>query len=644
MKIIFCLLASLFLAIPLNADMYGYNDSVQLYVPKEGVVSAEKMEESIENTGKWVTIVTREDIEKNFDITVLEAIRNFSGIHIIPRGPFGGYTETHLRGGRAGDVLVLIDGVKVNNPASIDRSFDWGTLSTSAVERIEIIRGPQCALYGSDAISGVINIITRKGQKNLIDSGKTSTVKSYGSVVLRPCFIPTAIKGMYNIFSEQAGFIGATNKFDYSLSVFNINSGGLSQALGPDSLPAPEKDGYVNREAFAKLNFYPLSKLSIGLTGGYRDSKIDVDAGPFRDDSNAVTSVVSKLGSFFINHKLTNSWNYKLSVAANNIETTDKDEPDMFDSTKKDDSYEGNYIIGEWQNNFKVNKFLNTIAGFEYAKESGKSCGCERNAHTQDTTNLPLKYLSNRSAYVEIMPHYRSIFFNLNGRIDDYVEFGAYKTWQASLSFLVNSTQVKANYGIGFKMPSLYQLFSPQYGNSELIPETNHSFDVGGESRFKNGIMSITYYHQHIVNSIDLLDRYRNREPGIEICTEGVEIYYLLYITKDISTDISFTGLDKINNAKDYLLLPSLDYRWGMTYKWFNVKFCCIGKRQDIDYLNGLTGITDVRSCSHIDLTNSFKFKGIKIQLKIENLIDDKSMEAEGYTATGRGFNIGISY
>lgn len=603
--------------------VYKYNDSLKIYIPEVTIVSATKLEEPIEYTGKWVTVITREEIEKNGDIMVLEAIRNFPGLHVVPRGPFGGVTEVHLRGGRPAYVLVLIDGVKVNDPTSIDRKFDWGTLSTSAVERIEIIRNPQCALYGSDAISGVINIITKKGQPGN---------KINATVWAKP----------YNTFTQQAEIMGGTRKFDYFLSVFNITSQGISKTVSLlDTMPTPERDGYSNKEVYANLNFYPFNKLSFGLIAGSRKSRIEVDAGPFKDDPNAIVYPTYRHSSVFMTHKLTELWNYKLSLGINKVYRKEVNDPDIIDTTKKNVIYRGDYINAAWQNNLTINEHLQIVTGVEHTDESG-SCECEKGYPTSD--NLPQASLVNRSAYIEIMPNYKDVFFTLGGRIDDYRGFGRYKTWQASLTFIVNFTRFKLNYGLGFKMPSIYQLFSPQYGNTKLTPETTRGFDVGGEHRFKNGVIAITYYNQHIGSSIDLVEKFVNRSKGSVWCIEGMELYFLLYILKDLSTDISFTGLDKVDNPADYLLLPSLDYRWGVTYKRATMKFCCIGKRQDRDPISEALQLVDLRSCSKIDFTLSFEFRKIRIQPKIENLIDDRSMESAGYTVPGRGFSIGISY
>lgn len=625
------LISLLFSASVLNADIYKYDDSLQIYLPKDSVITATKTEEPIEHIGKWMTVITKEDMERNGDITVLEAIRNFPGLHIIPEGPFGGVTKSRLRGGKPGDVLVLIDGVKVNNPISEDESFDWGTLSTASVERIEIIRNSQSSLYGSDAVSGVINIITKKGKTG---------IKAEGGAWAKP----------YGTFSERAGISGGNNKFDYSLDVFNINAEGISRTVSPaDSQPAPEKDGYTNREVFTKVNTYLFNNFSIGLSSGFRDSRVDMDAGPFKDDSNAVSYFTSRQNNLSINHRVSSLWNYKLNLGVNSLEGRDENGPDMADTVDRKNTYEADYAGVELQNNLVIKKLLRITAGLGYTDESGKKCNCERTTQRIDSIKIGRNSLYNRSAYIEVMPNYNNLFFNLSGRLDNYRDIGTYGTYQASLSFLVNSTRFKSNYGAGLKMPTIYQLFSPEYGNTELTPEMSHSFDVGGEHRFREGVIELLYFNQHIGNAIDLLYlpdstlKYQNKGKDSEWCSEGIEVYFLLHVTKNFSTDVSFTGTDKIDAPEDYLLVPSLDYRWGVSYKWFNVKFCCIGKRQDNDYIKGI-GIADIRSCAKIDVTNSFKFKGLKIQFKVENLKDDSSMESYGYTSLGRGFSVGIGY
>lgn len=615
----------------LGLILFSQPDS-DVYKREGTLITATKTDEPIEHLGKCMTVITREEIERDGSPTVFDILRNHCGLHVVQKGPFGGFTEVHIRGIEGNHTLVLIDGVKVNNPISVERSFDWGALSTAGIERIEIIRGPVSSIYGSGAIGGVINIITRKGKKgNKFDSFVSG--------------------GGYNTFEERAGVIGGTDNFDYAAFLFNINSQGLSKALlFPDSIPAPERDGYSNNGFYTKINTQLPNNLSLGTVLGYRDSKIDIDDGPFKEDLNAITSSNSKYGSIYLSQKVTNLWSYKLSVDASVAEGDTEDEIDASDTTeftKYFNSYEGHYVKTELQNSFQFNKSLRVITGLEYGKETGEDCDCYRtNSNRVPITSINRTSLFNRSAYMQIEPSYKNLFINLSGRIDKYETHNRYpevnnlnKTWLFSMAYLFKNTRLKANYGTGFKAPSLYQLFSPAYGNSTLLSENNIGYDVGGEHRFKDGMVEVTYFNQHIIDGIEIRNgRYKN--IGGIWCTDGIEFYFLLLLSEDLSTDISFTGTDRIDWPTAYLLIPSLDYRWGITYKGLNIKFCCIGKRQDID--NSL--LVDIKSCRKIDITNTFNFKKIKLQLRIENLINEDYMEAVGYSIPGRGIYLGISY
>lgn len=585
---------------------------------KNNIYTATKREESVKYIGKCYSVITQKEIERDGSPTVFDVIRNYMGIFVVQEGPFGGITDIHIRGLEGNHTLVLIDGVKVNNPASIDRGFDWGILSTTAVEKIEIILGPQSSIYGNDASGGVINIITKKGKK-----GFRVNAEGYG--------------GAYNTLEERAGISGGTNNFDYTVSLFNINSGGLSKALAlADSQPASETDGYKNKGIYTKINTYPFNNLSVNLTMGMRNSQVDVDAGQFMDSSNLASLSNLKYGTLSLNHKLSNLYSYKLSSEVSNTNGNESIEKSRIGINEN--YYEGEYTKTEFQNNFDFKKFFQVITGIEYAKETGENCNCSR-----DTSHS----ISNRSAYMEIEPNYKNLFLNLSGRIDDYQRFGHQSAWLFSMALLVKNTKFKGNYGYGFKTPTFYQLFNPISGNPELVPEQNRGYDVGAEHRFKDGKVEVTYFNQHVVQSIDIIDsKYKNRNVSNAWCTDGIEFYFLLLLFDDLSMDINFTGVDKVDWPEAYLLIPSLNYRWGINYRWFNVKFCCIGKRQDKDAL----GLVDIKSCRKIDVTYSFPSDAsknttrLKLQVRIENLINEQYMESWGYSVPGRGIYIGLSY
>jgi len=155
----------------------------------EIIVTATKTEGYQAEVGSSTTVITAKDLEKTGKRTVGEILRNVPGVSVVQNSAFGGLTSVYLRGSKPGHTLVLIDGVEVNDPMATDRSFDFAHLTTDNIKRIEIVRGPQSTLYGSDAIGGVINIITKKGK------GK-------------PKFSASSEAGSHKTFKEFIGLTG----------------------------------------------------------------------------------------------------------------------------------------------------------------------------------------------------------------------------------------------------------------------------------------------------------------------------------------------------------------------------------------------------------------------------------------------------
>ena len=186
-------------------------EAASKYQLGEILVSASKTEEYTAETGSSVAVITRETIKQKKYKTVLEAVGNETGISTASNGGFGGATSVYIRGAESGHTLVLMDGVRLYDPISTNASYDLANLTLDNVERIEIIKGPQSSLYGSDAMAGVINIITRKGK------GKTKVFAS----------IEVASESTY---TESLGVSGSTGKFHYSIETSRQDSDGISQA------------------------------------------------------------------------------------------------------------------------------------------------------------------------------------------------------------------------------------------------------------------------------------------------------------------------------------------------------------------------------------------------------------------------------
>ena len=177
----------------------------------EIVVTATRIETPAKEIASAVTVITREDLERTRKITLLEALQEVLGVATVQNGPVGGAASVFLRGANSEHTLILMDGVELNDPISPARSFDLAHLMLENVERIEILRGPQSTLYGSDALGGVVNIITRKAQ------GKSR-------------FHLSSLGGSYSSFHSNAGISGNTRQIGYSFGVSYFRSEGISAA------------------------------------------------------------------------------------------------------------------------------------------------------------------------------------------------------------------------------------------------------------------------------------------------------------------------------------------------------------------------------------------------------------------------------
>ncbi len=237
------------------------------------VVTASRTETPLSQVASSVTVIDEEEITARQKSTVLELLRSVPGVDVVQSGGFGGATSIYLRGTATRHTLVLIDGVEYSDPTSITRSADIANLTTDNIERIEIVRGAQSVLYGSDAIGGVINIITKKGH------GK---VKAYASVE----------GGSYHTWREKAGISGGGDRTNISLAVSRSDSDGFSSA-NEDNGNA-EDDGYKNTTVSFNAGVTPSDILDLNLNLHFTDAEYDYDGVVYDSSFNRNTFQVTR--------------------------------------------------------------------------------------------------------------------------------------------------------------------------------------------------------------------------------------------------------------------------------------------------------------------------------------------------------------
>ncbi|MCI5066394.1 TonB-dependent receptor plug domain-containing protein, partial [bacterium] len=228
------------------------------------VVTAHRSVTPQSKVGSSFTVITEEQIEQSQRTHVSEILRDVPGIDVVRSGGRGGNTSIFLRGANSEQTLVLLDGIELNNPGNPARAFNFADLTLENVERIEILRGPQSGLYGSDAIGGVINIITKTGEK-----GTSAEVSSEA--------------GSFDRYVQRARVSHGVQGGNLSLGVTREDEGGISAAEERDG--NSEDDGFENTSVTLRAQLQPSETLTIDNTFRYNRSSTDLDnAGGFLGD------------------------------------------------------------------------------------------------------------------------------------------------------------------------------------------------------------------------------------------------------------------------------------------------------------------------------------------------------------------------
>lgn len=598
------------------------------------IVSATKTEAYQAEVGSSTSVITAEDIKKSGKKSVKEILRDILGVTVSQSGAFGGQTSVYLRGAKPGQTLVMIDGVEVNDPISADRSFNFANLITDNIERIEVVRGPQSTLYGSDAMAGVINIITKKG------TGK-------------PGFESYFEGGSHNTFIENIGSSGSIDKFNYSMSATRFDSDGISAAA-----VGSENDPYHNTAISSRVGYKILDNAELSLVAHYTDVKKSIDATdnnyPYGliDMPNYTSWSKDLTTKLAFDQSINSWWTHTLSFSYYDIRRKDKKEWDPVNGDNVNDWYKGNNKKIEWQHNISPVKWNTLTAGLEYEDETGSSYYYVNPDPWLSSSKQDRKSVNNMGYYFQDqLKLWEKLFITPGVRIDDNELFGIQATYKISTAYLIPQigTRFKGNWGTGFKAPSLFQLYS-SYGNPNLRPDESRSYDVGFEQSLFGDKVSfgLTYFHNNFKNMVDFdLDpasptyyKYINigkaMTQGFEFGTKFMPLENLTFGFNFTYTDTEDkeTGLELLRRPKrqfnfdiDWAFLPKANLQLGIDY---------VGSRKDVGYITD-KAYTVVRIASSYDITKNLQVFG-----RIENLFDKKYQEVNGYATLDRSFYAGI--
>ena len=607
------------------------------------VVTANRVETPTKEIATSVTVITEQDLEQTKKTTLVEALREVVGLSVLQTGPVGSSASVMLRGANSEHTLVMIDGVEVNDPITPSRTFDFSHLQIEGIERVEILRGPQSTLYGSDAMAGVINIITKKGQ------GK-------------PVFHLSSLAGSYRTFSSTAGLSGEMKKFHYSLWTSSLTSRGFSAAS--DRLEGnTEADGYKNLSLSARAGYRLADNIDLDFSARFTDARSDIDnyGSAFGDDPNNVQNyetlfLKGHLRGLFSKNRWEQKWTFS-HVRSNRETDNPTDEQHPFDSDRS--LYRSGLFKLDWQNNLFLHESNTLTFGAEYQQERGESEYYSESIWGPATSLFPIKKAHNTGIYAQDQLRLAGIFSLTAGiRMDTHSQSGPSTTFRIAPAFFIRqtSTKLKATLGTGFKSPSLYQLYAPgniwgPIGNENLEPEETASWDMGIEQTLWDGkiLLEGTFFSSRYKNLID----YDYTEGYINIAqvsSKGVEISLEFFPIENMALSVSYshTVAKDLNTGEALLRRPKNKFaatlNFGILAKGrIVISLIHLGERDDMEWIDWIATKVRMTPFSLLNAVGSYDIlPNIQLFLSLDNILDQRYELIKGYGTPGRSAYMGF--
>jgi len=614
-----------------------------LYKLSEVVVSATRTQTSTLELANSVTVIDSAEIANRNSSNVFDLLKNEYGVSYTRQGGPGTLSNINIRGGNSSYTLVLVDGIEVNLNNDPSNFYDFASLSTDNVQSIEILRGPQSTLYGSNSLAGVINVITKKG-------------------IGKPSFSLLSEAGSYKTFKNTLGMNGNVSNFNYSVTLSRAESEGFSAAS--EKYGNTEKDGYRKDNISARLGYDFTETAQLNLLMSYNNSKSDYDqtAGKFGDDPTYIFNQEEFSfrgeGKFDL---LDGKWNQKIGASIfRNVRKYNFDYS-KFNAAASNSSYDGRKIKIDWQNNFNLLENHLLTFGIENISEAAVSEYFYFSQFFNYESLFPQKKSNTFGTYLQDQLKIGQSFFSTLGvRFDNHDKFGSVFTYRFAPAYIIweTGTKLKATFGSGFKTPSLFNLYDPAYGNLDLNPEESIGFDAGVEQFLANDLLSIgvTYFQNNYKDLIGFDQSFKAINVN-KAKTNGVETYLTAQMFDKLKIKLNYTytnakdeseGLDdderKLIRRPEHKVGSYLSYNFSPKAN-ANVEVIYIGEQDDLVFDN----LTFTSSRTQLDPYILLNFSAhyqllefLRFNLRLENILDSDYEEVYGYATPGFSIYGGI--
>ena len=645
------------LLLAVSGNAWAADESSTRQEPDVMIVSAARTDMELTRVASSVTVIDRELIEQRQSVYVVDMLRDVPGLSVNRSGSAGSLTEVRSRGGDANQLLVLVDGIRANDPAQADQ-FQWQYLTSSDIERIEIVRGPQSAIWGSDANTGVVNIITRKGEAGFSGNG----------------FVEG---GSYSSLGGGLNIGGKGELLDWGFNGSYVEQDDFNNARQGD-----EDDPFKNTTVGGSFGVTPGKTSRIALVARYTDADTrndwqDCVPSPGDDPCARITSDSepdsTKSEQFYAGLSgeiafIENRWTHQLQLNGTKTETDfvfqfrDFVDPNLVlvDSS----SSKGSILELRYQTNWDFARG-GVVAGTDLVTFAidHQERGYENSYGIDDDSEQTGFIIEGRTLLVD------ALTLTASARYNDNSDYQNVTTWRVSggYDFYASGTRLRAAAGTGQKAPTmteLYGFFPGFQGNPDLDPEKSEGWEVGiDQSVFDDAYQfSATYFDERLKDQIvgislpGFIPSVTNA-PG-ETKRKGVEVGVSGDLTENLAALLSYTYLDtdavvlsgttivgraaEIRKPRNTLAL-NLNYMFLSQRASINLNASYTDKQLDnIFYSDFSSSRTELDSFTVVDLAGEYKVTdSVVLYGRVENLFDEDYEEVFSYNVMGRAAYLG---
>jgi vitamin B12 transporter len=584
------------------------------------VVTASGFEQPRSETGQAIDIVDRERLDQLQSATIGDALQSVPGVTVAARGGLGGQTSAFLRGGNSSQTLVLIDGVRINDLTSPNGAFDFGSLMTDNIGQVEVLRGPNSIIWGSQAIGGVVNIQSLAP----VDGFEGRFGAEYGAADTK---------------RVNANIAGTGGLFEGSLGGSYVDAQGISALAG-----GTERDGFENFAGNGRLKLNISDAFNLDFRGYYNRATVEYDSA-FGIGANALPVTRNRQFVGYIGANVVafdGRMQNRIAYTRTDIRRLGMD-PVLFSFNNF--IVRGNIDRAEYHTAFDVNDALTLTAGLEYERSfastsfEGAAADVARNHVT--------------SGFSQIIVHPLAGLTVTGGvRHDQYRDYGGQTTLGGNIAFTPNDgrTMLRATYGEGFRAPTLSE-GQPPYGNPDLRPETARNFDLGFEQQILDGkaLFFATYFNRRSTDLIAFSFATFQSENIDRVNSKGVEAGFNLNPTDRLDIQASYTLVDAVNRSAGANFGNRLALRpqhsGSLTVDWQTPFGLSVGSSMLLmgdsfdDASNGvaLDGYALVGLRASLPINDRLELYG-----RVDNIFDVQYSVVAGYNSFGRNAAVGV--